>query len=152
MTIFSHFLQFSGPWNCLGNKEQLSNFHQHYSMCTFYKGKFHEIMFFFIPKKLIENVKNSKMKILVIFCYFQDLGPCLDSKEETSSFNKMFYSVYNFHWEKFEGVISLQKKRKSSPFPVIFGHFRVPQTSLGSMEKLLNFQEMLCFMCSFCKE
>ena len=40
-------------------------------------------MFFFIPKKLIENVKNSKMKILVIFCYFQDLGPCLDSKEET---------------------------------------------------------------------
>ena len=52
-------------------------------MCTFYEEKFHEIMFFFIPEKLIENVKNSKMKILVIFCYFQDLGPCLDSKEET---------------------------------------------------------------------
>ena len=41
--------------------------------------------------------KMSKMAILVIFCYFQGLGTCLESKEETTNFNKMFYSVYKFH-------------------------------------------------------
>ena len=41
--------------------------------------------------------KMSVMAILVIFCYFHGVAPCLESKEETSNFNKMFYSVYNFH-------------------------------------------------------
>ena len=47
----------------------------------------------------------SKMTVLVIFCNFLALRTCLESKEKTSNFNKMFYSVFNFHREKFERVI-----------------------------------------------
>ena len=49
----------------------------------------------------------SKMTILVIFCYFQGLGTCLESKQETLNFDKMLFCfVYNFHEEKFESDIS----------------------------------------------
>ena len=40
--------------------------------------------------------KMSKMTILVIFCFFQGLQTCLESKEK-SKFDKMLYTVYNFH-------------------------------------------------------
>ena len=45
------------------------------------------------------------MTILAIFCYFQGLRTCSESKEEISNFNKYIYSVYNFHWLKFEEAI-----------------------------------------------
>ena len=49
----------------------------------------------------------SKMTILVIFCYFQGLGTCLESKQETLNFDKMLLCFeYNFHEEKFENYIS----------------------------------------------
>ena len=49
----------------------------------------------------------SKMTILVIFCYFQGLGTCLESKQETLNFDKMLFCFeYNFHEEKFENYIS----------------------------------------------
>ena len=53
--------------------------------------------------------------------------------------------MYNFLWEKFEGVIFylqslkyLQENAENGEnwaFPVIFGHFHMLQTSLGNMEK-----------------
>ena len=45
------------------------------------------------------------MTILAIVCYFQGLRTCSESKEEISNFNKYIYSVYNFHWQKFEEAI-----------------------------------------------
>ena len=36
---------------------------------------------------------------------FEGLGTCFENKEEISNFMKMFYTLCNFHQEKFEGVI-----------------------------------------------
>ena len=33
----------------------------------------------------------SKMTNLVMFCYLPGIETCLESKEQTSNFNKMFY-------------------------------------------------------------
>ena len=49
--------------------------------------------------------KISKMTIWVIIRYFKGLPTSLESKEETSKFSKIFFCVYNFHLEKFLGVI-----------------------------------------------
>ena len=92
----------------------------------------------------------SKMTNLVMFCYLPGIETCLESKEQTSNFNKMFYlCIINFLWEKFEGVIFYLQSLKyllenaendqNWPFPFIFGHSHMLQTSLGNMEELLNF-------------
>ena len=67
----------------LGNKEQLSNFYQlPYSMYFFYKEKIHKD---FQSRKIRKYKKCLKMTILVIFCDFQSLETCFESKEETSN-------------------------------------------------------------------
>ena len=53
-----------------------------------------------------------KMIILVTFCYFQGLGACLESKEETSNFKRCSILCIPSTEKKIEGIMFSLKSLK----------------------------------------
>ena len=89
----------------------------------------------------------SKMIILVIFFFFQGLETGLESKKQTSNFKKMQYSVYDFLWEKFKGVLfhlqSLQFTKKCKKWSKLtissnFWSFSGVSNGFGKHRKTFN--------------